>query len=106
MMVSESILEEATQRLVSRFHPDKIILFGSQARGTAHPRSDVDLLVVCQFEGKRRGLMVEMDRELRYLEMASDISILTPKEYDLDRQLVGSLARPASLEGRILYERT
>lgn len=105
-MISESILKEAADRLVSRFHPEKIILFGSQARGTAHPRSDVDLLVICDVIGKRHDLLVEMYRALGGIDMATDIVVLTPKEYELDQKITGTIARPASKEGRLLYERT
>lgn len=103
-MISESILKEATERLVSQFHPEKIILFGSQARGTATERSDVDLMVICRTFEKRRALMVEMDRALRGLRADIDVVILTPEEFELDRQIVGTIARPAATEGRILYE--
>jgi predicted nucleotidyltransferase len=99
-------LTTATHRLVERFHPDKIILFGSQARGTTDNHSDVDLLVVMPFNGSRRHLMVEMDRTLSGLGFARDIIILTPEEYDTDRWIPGTIARPACLEGRILYERS
>jgi predicted nucleotidyltransferase len=40
-MVSQDILKEAVRRLVEQFHPEKIILFGSQVRGTADSRSDI-----------------------------------------------------------------
>ncbi len=104
-MISESILNEATQRLVSRFHPDKIILFGSQARGDATEHSDVDFLVVCECGLKRRNLIVEMYRALKGLGFAKDIFVMTEKEFELDRQFTGTIARPASREGRVLYER-
>jgi uncharacterized protein len=104
-MVSEQVLREATRRLVQRFAPDKIILFGSQARGTADARSDVDLLVVCSLERRRRDLMVAMDLALDGLGIARDIIVLTPEEYERDRAIPGTVARPASLEGRVLYER-
>ena len=39
-MVSEQVLQEATRRLVRRFGPQKVILFGSQARGTADEKSE------------------------------------------------------------------
>jgi len=39
-------IEEMVRRIVRRFAPEKIILFGSHARGTAGPDSDVDLLIV------------------------------------------------------------
>jgi len=104
-MVSDEILNEVKQRLVDRFHPDKIILFGSQARGTADERSDVDLLVVCEIPNGRRALTLAMDRALWGLRLARDIVVLTPEEFELDRQIPGTIARPASLEGRVLYER-
>jgi len=67
-------------------------------------RSDVDILVVCSFSGKRRHLMLEMDRALRGLNLARDIMILTPEEFELDRHIPGTIARPAWKEGRVLYE--
>jgi len=103
-MVSDELLNEIEQRLVDRFHPDKIILFGSQARGTADDRSDVDLLVICPVTGNRRALTLAIDRALWGLRLARDIVVLTPEEFERDRQIPGTIARPASLEGRVLYE--
>ncbi len=103
-MISNEILVKVKKRLVDGFHPEKIILFGSQARGTADDRSDVDILVVCSFAAKRRHLMLEMDRALYGLGLARDIMILTPEEFELDRHIPGTIARPAWKEGRVLYE--
>jgi len=104
-MVSEQILQEATRRLVQKFAPLKVILFGSQARGTADPKSDVDLLVVCPLSGRRREMIVAMDLTLNGLGIARDIVILTPEEYERDREIPGTIARPASRQGRVLYDR-
>jgi len=103
-MVSDDILNKATDRLVAGFHPQRIILFGSQARGTADEHSDVDLLVVSPVEGSRRALMVAMDRVLKGLGIARDIVVLTPEEFDRDKNIPGTVARPAWLEGKIIYE--
>ena len=103
-MIAEHVLEEATRRLVESFSPARIILFGSQARGTASDRSDVDLLVICPLTGSRRGLMVAMDRALKGLGIARDIVILTPEEFERDRQIPGTIARPAWREGKVLYD--
>jgi uncharacterized protein len=105
-MIDEKKIREATDRLVASFHPNQIILFGSHARGTADDRSDVDFLVVCSLTGNRRALMVAMDRALRGLGFARDIVVLTPEEYERDRYLPGTVARPAWLEGKVLYEST
>ncbi len=102
-----SDLERAVERLAAQFHPQRIVLFGSQARGTADPRSDVDLLVIMHFEkrpGARRDRMVAIDRALRGLHLACDIVILTQEEYERDRWIPGTIARPASREGKVLYE--
>jgi len=103
-MISDELTHKIKERLVEGFQPDRIILFGSQARGTADERSDVDILVVCSFKGKRRHLMLEMDRALQGLGLARDIMVLTPEEFELDRHIPGTIARPAWKEGRVLYE--
>lgn len=103
-MVAENILNEITSRLVEQFAPTRIILFGSQARGTADARSDVDLLVVCRVNGRKRDLMVAMDRALSGLGIARDVIVVTPEEYERKRQIPGTVARPAALEGKILYD--
>jgi predicted nucleotidyltransferase len=104
-MISQGILDEATRRLVEQFHPVRVILFGSQARGTADDRSDADFLVVTELTARRRVLMLEMDRALRGLGLARDIVVLTPEEFERDREIPGTIARPASREGKVLYER-
>lgn len=46
MTIDQSILDEIVRRIVDVAHPDRIILFGSAARGEMGPDSDLDLLVV------------------------------------------------------------
>ena len=104
-MVDAQTLEEAVRRLATQFEADRVILFGSYARGAADEHSDVDLLVLGRFQGNRRSLMVAMDRALRGLGFARDIVVMTPEEFERDRQIPGTLARPAALEGKVLYER-
>jgi predicted nucleotidyltransferase len=106
-MVPEETLRLATDRLVAQFRPQRVILFGSQARGTADARSDVDLLVICPVPsgpGSRRALMVAMDRALRGVEIATDFVVLTPEEFERDRHIPGTVARPAWQEGKVLYD--
>ena len=103
-MPSDELLRLATERLVAQFAPERVILFGSQARGTADHHSDVDLLVICPITGNRRALMVAMDRALRGLGFARDVIVLTPEEFARDRRIPGTISRPAWREGRVLYE--
>ena len=47
----QAILNAPVQRLVRNFAPERIVLFGSYAKGSDHPGSDIDLLVVAALEG-------------------------------------------------------
>jgi len=51
---TERLIKEMVQRIVAGFNPEKVILFGSYARGTAGTDSDVDLLVVMRVRGSKR----------------------------------------------------
>ena len=93
------------QRLVDRFDPDQIILFGSQASGTAKPGSDVDLLVIMPVTGSKREKRVEMRVALHDITVAKDILLATPEEVLRDKDLVGTIIRPALREGKVLYAR-
>ncbi len=90
--------------MVRLFSPKKIILFGSRARGEAVHRSDIDLLVITSFSGRRRKLMVEMDRAIASYKKPVDIIIQTAEEYERSRLIPGTIARYAFLEGRVLYD--
>lgn len=103
-MIDGAMLQEATRRLVEAFQPVRIILFGSQARETADGRSDVDLLVITNVQGDRAELALAMDRALRGLRLPRDIVVMTPEEFERDRDIPGTVARPASREGRVLYD--
>lgn len=104
-MISQDSISQAVKQLIEKFYPERIILFGSHARGSADEHSDVDFLVVASFKGKRRSTIVAMDRALRGLGFARDIVLLTPEEFERDRHIPGTIARPAAQEGKILYER-
>lgn len=102
--VNEKIAEMA-QRIVARFAPEKIILFGSHARGTAGPDSDVDLLVIMPVSGSKRDIRVAIRVALADMGFALDIIVATPEEAALYRDQVGTIIYPALREGRVLYER-
>ncbi len=97
-------LKEVVVRLVDGFRPQRIILFGSRARGTADARSDVDLLVIFSSVDDRRAITVAMDRALRGLKLARDIVVMTSEEFERERHIPGTIARPASQEGKVLYD--
>ena len=94
------------RRIVKRFHPDRVILFGSHARGTAGPDSDVDLLVVMPVTGSRREKVVEIGVALHGFSLSKDIVVTTPEDFAWRKEIPGTVERPAELEGKVLYART
>lgn len=99
------LLPEITERIVRRFHPLRVILFGSHARGDARPDSDLDLLVVLPDPTDRRRAAIEIRRALRDLTVPTDVIVTTPDEIARRGDLVGPVLRPALREGKVLYER-
>lgn len=106
-MVSEKTIKQAAVLLAEKYHPYRIILFGSYARGTADRHSDVDLLVITEAatRNNRVKIMSEMSGEIDRLGFPKDIVVLTPDEYEVDKDIPGTIARYVSKEGRLLYER-
>ncbi len=103
---AQKTIQEMVRRIVERFHPEKIILFGSYARGTAGPDSDVDLLIVLPVEGSKLDKIVEIRRQLSGMGLAKDVIVATPDEVEKYRDVPGTIVWPALQEGKVLYERT
>lgn len=98
-------VERIVARIVERFSPQQVIVFGSTARGDNRPDSDVDLIVVMPVAGSRRHLATEIERSLIGIPVAVDLLVLTPEELAQGRDTVGTVVRPALREGRVAYER-
>ena len=105
MPVTDTILDEMVSRIVEAVHPDKIILFGSHARGDAGPDSDVDLLVVMPVKKSRRRTAAEIGVALHDIRVAKDIIVTTPESFSWRKDVCGTIERPAHLEGKVLYAR-
>jgi predicted nucleotidyltransferase len=99
-------IEGMVRRIVKRFDPERIILFGSYARGTAGPDSDVDLLVVMPVTGSLREKAIEIGVALHGFDMPKDIVVTTPEDFAWRKDIPGTIERPAALEGRVLYARS
>jgi predicted nucleotidyltransferase len=74
------LVDRALQRLIGAFAPDKILLFGSWAKGTRHVGSDIDLLIIADLPGNatvhtRRARQLAADSFPRI-----DIVFATPEE--------------------------
>ena len=99
-------IERMVRRIVRRFQPEKVILFGSHARGQAGPDSDVDLLVVLPVTGSKREKAVEIGVAVHDFGFPKDILVTTPEEFEWRKDVIGTIEYPAAHEGKLLYERT
>ena len=98
-------IKKVVERIVSRFAPDRIILFGSHARGNAGADSDIDLLVVMPVTGSRRDKAIEIGVSLHDISIPKDLIVVTPQEFEWRKDIVGTIERPAAREGKVLYAR-
>ncbi len=104
-MTSETIISTMVDRIVRQFQPSRVVLFGSQARGTANEWSDVDLLVVMNDVPDKHRVAVEIRRSLGDLPVSKDIVVVTPDEIESRGHMVGTVLRAALREGTVVYER-
>ena len=99
------LLPEITRRILNVSQPEKIILFGSFARGDFNPDSDLDLLVILDGVETPRAESTRLRRALRGILTPVDIIVATPQQVERHRNTIGYIYRTALSEGRVIYER-
>lgn len=97
-------LEQITQTIVECFHPQRIVLFGSRARGDARPDSDIDLMVEMESPLKRGPRAIAVLKAFGIRPWAMDVVVYTPQEVARLRGRVGTLLSVIEAEGRTLYQ--
>jgi predicted nucleotidyltransferase len=101
-MVSMAEIEALGKRIGEEFGAERVILFGSHARGAAGPHSDVDLLVVMAYEGRRAAQSAAIRTGLRP-GFPMDLLVRTPEEVDHRLALGDPFMGEILQEGRLLY---
>ncbi|MCF8316976.1 MAG: nucleotidyltransferase domain-containing protein [Ignavibacteriales bacterium] len=104
-MLSAITKNQIKELLVNNFDLSKIILFGSQSRGTADSKSDVDLLIISDEVKDKFSAMTSIRKVLLGLNYGFDVIILSSSEFERDKKFPGTIARYAEAEGTLLYER-
>ena len=107
--VTETLLNRMVAAIVEAADPDRVILFGSRARGDARPDSDVDLIVIeAEPFGPDRDRFDEINRLMRAvgdLGVAKDVLVYSRDEVEYWRDSLNNVLARALREGRVLYER-
>ena len=95
-------IETFTQRLVDQFAPEKVILFGSQARGAARLDSDADILVVMPYEGRAFAKCREIGRICKP-DFRVDLLLWRPEDIEPRYRWGDPIIREALDNGDVLY---
>ena len=103
LMEANKTIERMANKIAETFRPQRIILFGSWARGEETPDSDVDLLVIMPHVADPRALRVAIRRSVNGMGLPKDIVVLSSEEFEARRGIPGTIAYPADMEGKVLY---
>jgi uncharacterized protein len=105
MLQEDARLAEIVRRLIDVFHPLRIYLFGSRARGEVGPDSDYDLMVVIADDqsSRRRRRSREAYEALRGTGIAADILVWSLQSFESRLRVAASLPSVILREGRLLY---
>ncbi len=103
-MVTQEQIDEIKKRIVENIMPEKIILFGSYAKGTATEESDLDLLIVKDSNLSTRMENRKVRKMLSGLRIPVDVIVKTAREFETYKDIIGTIIYPANRFGKVIYE--
>ncbi|NJL28504.1 MAG: nucleotidyltransferase domain-containing protein [Thermoanaerobaculia bacterium] len=104
MQLPDTLLQRIVGRLLAVVQPDRIIVFGSAARGQMTRDSDIDLLVLEASPQQPRRESVRLRNALRGLGYPFDVMVMATEQFEQTKEIIGGLAYPANKYGRVIYE--
>ena len=105
IQIDEELREVIVSRIVSVVQPERIILFGSQARGTGRFDSDIDLLVIARSEEPRYRRAAPLYGVLSDILTPMDILVYSPQEVEEWSGVPQAFVTTAIRQGTVLYEK-
>jgi len=106
VMMAAQQLEEIIAQIIEVYQPEKIILFGSYANGTAKESSDLDLLLVKRTNEIPFDRVTKVRKSLRGFLFPMDILVYTPEEIENFKGSKFSFVSQVLKSGKIIYERS
>lgn len=103
--MDKKLISSITNKIVEHFRPERIILFGSVAKGTGTKDSDIDLLIIMNSRQRPARRSMEISKVCRPKFVSMDILVRTPDEIK-KRLAIGDYFIKEILEkGKVLYAR-
>ena len=103
--IKDALVRDIVRRIVDTGQPEKVILFGSQARGDARLHSDFDVLVIKQSDEPRHRRSVPLYVALADLPVEVEVMVYTPEEVEEWSEVPQAFVTTAVREGTTIYER-
>jgi predicted nucleotidyltransferase len=102
------VAEELKKRLLAcdGTRIQRVLLYGSRARGTVTKESDFDLLVIEKDPVSKREEMARLRQAVQDQQNLVDIWVMGEAEFEETKDIIGGLAYPAHKYGLVLYEKT
>ncbi|MCK5280948.1 MAG: nucleotidyltransferase domain-containing protein [Cyclobacteriaceae bacterium] len=104
-MISKRKISDIVNKIAKNYDPDKIILFGSYAIGTANDDSDLDIIIVKKTDKPKNKRGREVRRFLLGSMVPIDLKIYTPIEFENERNFSLSFLNSAIKNSIVIYER-
>jgi HEPN domain-containing protein/predicted nucleotidyltransferase len=102
--VDQAVLDDIVRRIVEVGQPERIILFGSAARGEMGPDSDLDLLVIKGGEYHRSQVTGDIYRGIAGVDYAVDVVVVTPEAVERYGNSHSLVIKPALREGLVIFD--
>ena len=107
--VTDELVTEMVNAIVDEVHPERVILFGSRARGNEREDSDVDLLVVeaepFDAARSRHKELSKLYRALAGFRVPADVLVYSQDDVDYWRDSLNHVLARGLREGKVLYDR-
>ncbi len=101
--ITDELIQEIKNRIISGVHPDKIILFGSYAYGNPTKDSDLDLLVIMPSEEPMHSRVTRIRKLVRDIHIPKDIIVYTPQEVEKWKDASVAFITSIIRKGKVIY---
>jgi predicted nucleotidyltransferase len=96
-------IDDITAQLIEKYKPEKVILFGSAARGDSTPDSDVDLLIIKRDTPHYGADRIMEVSSLIERDVPVDFLVYRPEEFEKRLSLGDPFIELVLKEGKVLY---
>jgi predicted nucleotidyltransferase len=104
-MISNAKISDIVNKIVLNYRPDKILLFGSYATGTANENSDLDFIIIKDTNTPKHKRGREVRRHLLGALVPMDLKIYTQDEFNIESNVDYSFLNSAIKGAKVVYER-